>query len=291
MGITSLLITAAVSVVFTPFMISRFGTDRYGLWALGYSIVQFAVVLDAGLLAANRRFQAQASAAGDLKQVNAVLGVSLALYAPIGAVASVLVASRACGFRSSLRYRLRCQRIPVFMLALGSFIGLQFLRSAFTGLLFGANRVDLERFVKVAQRLTIVAMTAAFVVAWQSTLRSAALGIVFGSIVSLGLAWILVRVVVAGSRPNLSGGVELALAMARFSSGVLLITIGVALLAYLPQLAISGTLGPSGIAVYAVASLMVGYIAQAMQAISAPISRWPLAIGANANGLNWLCST
>ena len=272
MGITSLLITAAVSVVFTPFLISRFGTERYGLWALGFSIVQFAVVLDAGLLAANRRFQAQASAAGDLKQVNAVLGVSLALYAPIGAVASVFVASGAYWIPlivevpPSLLAEFR-----VFMLALGAFIGLQFLRSAFTGLLFGANRVDLERFVKVAQRLTIVAMTAAFVVAWQSTLRSAALGIVFGSIVSLGLAWILVRVVVAGARPNLSGGVELALAMARFSSGVLLITIGAALLAYLPQLAIGGTLGPSAIAVYAVASLMVGYVAQAMQAISAPI--------------------
>ena len=83
-GLIAVAVSAAASLIVTPFLIDRLGAARYGLWTLALAVVQLSILLDFGLTATSRRFQAASLTTGNTHDSVEILGVSLRLYVPLG---------------------------------------------------------------------------------------------------------------------------------------------------------------------------------------------------------------
>src|SRR5213593_4847061 len=84
------LVTMAATYVLTPFIIHSLGSAGYGTWILIASITGYINLLALGVPMACVRYLAAHVAAGDVRQMNKVIGSCAGLYLLIGAGAVVL---------------------------------------------------------------------------------------------------------------------------------------------------------------------------------------------------------
>ncbi len=81
------LLTLAVGLVLTPYLVHRLGTTGFGVWALVAVVTGFAGLLDPALRASLVKHLAEADARGDRAERNAVVTSALICYLPLaGAV-------------------------------------------------------------------------------------------------------------------------------------------------------------------------------------------------------------
>lgn len=272
-GLVAVGVAAAASLVVTPFLIDRLGAARYGLWTLALAVIQLSILLDFGLTATSRRFQAASLTVGNTHDSIEVLGVSLRLYVPLGLIglaiavvfaAAVPLADAFAGNES--------REFQVLLVAAGIDLMLLLWRSAFSSVAFGANRVDLERLAFVVRSLTIYAVAVGLIVAGEETLYALAAGLVAGSLVSYVTAVVVARILVPGSRFRLGSRTSRFLRpMLRFSVWVILLTAGSVLAVESPKFLIGGAYGPVAVATVAVPMLIVSLGYQVVQAMSAPV--------------------
>lgn len=85
----ALLITNGIVV--SPFFIRRLGTDRYGIWALGLSLVEYFWLIDLGLRPATVKLSAEYRALEDWKSLNGMLSTAVSYSAVMGLLILALV--------------------------------------------------------------------------------------------------------------------------------------------------------------------------------------------------------
>jgi O-antigen/teichoic acid export membrane protein len=84
--------TSATSLILTPWLVRRLGTDSYGILLLIWSLTGLLGIMNLGLGEATLRYVALYYAKNDLRAINRVVGSTLTIYLAVAlAISSVLL--------------------------------------------------------------------------------------------------------------------------------------------------------------------------------------------------------
>jgi len=143
-GWASTLLSIAVGLYMSPFLIHHLGEVGYGVWVLVQSTVSYMYLLDLGLRTTVVRFSAEAHARGDHAEVSNV--VSAALWVRMWTAAALMVVAAALAlllphiFRISVEYRIAAQ---MALLISATTLSSTLVFSVFSAVLSSLGRYDL----------------------------------------------------------------------------------------------------------------------------------------------------
>src|SRR3989449_5695589 len=133
-----------VNLPLTPLILSYLGQDRFAVWALFWSLIQYCLLLDMGVGSSLVKYFSEFEAKGDVQSINKVLTSTITVYIVVG-VALVLLLWPLVAWLSSffsIPQDLRQEATVTFQLGLVAFFLIN-LVSLFDGLLKGFQRMDL----------------------------------------------------------------------------------------------------------------------------------------------------
>jgi len=141
----------ALVLLLNPYMIRKLGAERYGIWALIFTVVDYFWFFDLGLNTAVANFCARYRAGGQTQKINEVLNTALFYFSGISllAMALTLVLAHNAGgfFRISPAYR---GEFATLIRLAGLSWALSIAMNLFVSALQGFQRFDLESQVWVA---------------------------------------------------------------------------------------------------------------------------------------------
>ena len=177
-GLLAQLATAACGIVLVPFALRHMGTELFGTYQLGRSIIVMLSLLQAGMGPTLVRFCAQAIAGGDRGRIREISGSSLLVLIVLGGIAMgvsllliPLFIRTYCGGDAVLG-----RDASGYLVLLSVSLFLNIVSLAPQGLLLGANQYGRDNLVTIGdQVLRLVLIMAAFHVCTPSlTLMGAA---------------------------------------------------------------------------------------------------------------------
>lgn len=139
------------NLLLVPLLLSYLGQDRFGVWVLYWSLLQYCLLLDMGLGSSLIKYFSEFEAKGDIQSINKVLASTITVYIVVG-VALVLLLWPLVAWLSSffsMPQDLRQEATLTFQLGLVAFF-LMNLVSIFDGLLKGFQRMDLVNLTLIA---------------------------------------------------------------------------------------------------------------------------------------------
>ena len=144
----------AVAFFLTPFVLSRLGDARYGVWALTISITGYYGLLDLGFRVGLTQFVTRALAVQDFAHVNRIVSSGLAALSFAAGV--LIAASVALAFASPTLIDFPPELShEVFwcILIVGASVAIQFLFFPFSAVLTATQRFDIANIIGIAVRL------------------------------------------------------------------------------------------------------------------------------------------
>lgn len=134
-----------------PLLLSYLGQDRFGVWVLYWSILQYCLLLDMGVGSSLVKYISEFEAKGDVRSINRVLASTITVYLVVGASMVLLLWPLVAWLSSffSIPQDLRQEAIVTFQAGLVAFF-LMNLVSIFDGLLKGLQRMDLVNVTLIA---------------------------------------------------------------------------------------------------------------------------------------------
>jgi len=154
------LTTALVSVFLTPFILSRMGDQRYGVWAVLGSVYAYSTVLSLGLYSATNRHIPVHVARGQEQQIREVASTTTAFFLAMGLF--IVLLTFACGDRVLALFLIPDSLLVPARLALytvGLVAALCLGLNSFAAVLSGYQRYDLMalgRLVAIGFRVGLV---------------------------------------------------------------------------------------------------------------------------------------
>src|SRR2546427_50592 len=139
------------NLLLAPLLLSYLGQDRFGVWVLYWSLLQYCLLLDMGVGFSLTKYFSEFGAKGDVQSINKVLASTITVYIVVG-VALVLLLWPLVAWVSSffsIPQDLRQEAIVTFQVGLVAFF-LMNLVSIFDGLLKGFQRMDLVNLTLIA---------------------------------------------------------------------------------------------------------------------------------------------
>jgi O-antigen/teichoic acid export membrane protein len=88
--ILPLLASYGLTLLATPYVVSRLGLHDFGIWAMTGALAQYAALLDMGAARAAQRFVALFHARGEIEKDRAVVGICVSLALGLGTVLGVI---------------------------------------------------------------------------------------------------------------------------------------------------------------------------------------------------------
>ena len=85
-----MLSAIAAAFLLTPYMLRRLGDQRYGMWSLTYSLIDYCWLLELGFRSATLNFVASYHAKSDQETVNSVINTSLIYFICVGLLVVLL---------------------------------------------------------------------------------------------------------------------------------------------------------------------------------------------------------
>ena len=89
----------ALALILNPYMIRKLGAERYGIWALIFTVIDYFWFFDLGLNTAITNFCARYWAGGETEKINEVINTALFYFSAI----SPLVMALTLGLAHNLR--------------------------------------------------------------------------------------------------------------------------------------------------------------------------------------------
>ncbi|HEX8646149.1 MAG TPA: oligosaccharide flippase family protein [Thermoleophilaceae bacterium] len=221
-NVVASVVTSALTIggalVSVPLIIDGVGTDGFGIWTIGLSIVLFLSVAEAGLGSGIMRFVAVAHGRDDRDGIARVAWTALGLYVAGGLVIVALAQLLAPPLASAFNVPARLEGDAETMFRL---LGPIVLAALFSGGLANLQQ-GLERFpaYAVATALGVAAQVALLIVLLPGEgLRGVAYAALAQQLVAAGVRLVTVADVFTRSRPALLSRAE-TLALAGFSARV-----------------------------------------------------------------------
>ncbi len=158
-------LTAAITILLTPYVIGKLGKDLYGIWTLTGSLLAYTGLLRLGLNSAVDLHVPRSIARGDTKSLNEVVSTVMTFYTaaaiPLAAVVGIVVWGFPAWFSVPAGYETASRWVVALM-------GLTLLvvgpLSVYTGVLSGLQRYDtmvtINILFQVLRALLIVAVLA-----------------------------------------------------------------------------------------------------------------------------------
>ncbi|MBV9504506.1 MAG: polysaccharide biosynthesis protein [Acidobacteriia bacterium] len=135
----------AIALVLNPYMIRKLGAERYGLWALIFTIIDYFWFFDLGLNPAITNFCARYRASGETEKINEVINTALFYFSCICVAAIMLTLALANSvqgfFRVSPAYR---AEFSILIKITGISWAICIVMNMFVSALEGFQRFDLE---------------------------------------------------------------------------------------------------------------------------------------------------
>ncbi len=269
----SIAFILATAFFYTPFLIKRLGTTRYGLLVLTASVGGYLTLLDLGFVHANRRFLANALLKGNPDEVNEVFGVGMRLYGSIG----LLVLA---GGLSAIWWLPLIVAIPrefhgefVAAMAAGAVsVSKEFFHGTFTAVTFAANRIDLYRGLEVVKRVCLVGISVVLILLWRADLYAIAVTTIVSTGIVVVIAYLFAKRTCPALKLNLGSWRSPVLRpMLTFSASAMCIALGVTAVVHSPKLLAGALLNVEAVARLAVPLLVATYIRAFIQATASPL--------------------
>jgi len=86
----SLGVRVVLVFLVNPYIIHTLGNDRYGVWVLAVSIINYMTILDLGLKQALVRFISKFLGLGDIDRINALMNAGFVIYSMVGLLVVVI---------------------------------------------------------------------------------------------------------------------------------------------------------------------------------------------------------
>jgi O-antigen/teichoic acid export membrane protein len=155
----------AVALLLNPYMIRKLGPERYGIWALIFTVIDYFWFFDLGLNSAVANFCARYWANAETEKINEVINTALFYFSGISVLAMVLTLSLAHNvsgfFRVSPAYR---AEFATLIQLTGMSWAICIVMNMFVSGLQGFQRFDLESRVWVAS--VVLRSAGYFLVLW-----------------------------------------------------------------------------------------------------------------------------
>ena len=186
-------VTGVLWVAVTPYVLSRLGAERFGIWSLFFTFLSYLLAFDLGISSTMTRFVASARGAGESQSLLRTLRRGLMLAIGLGLLwAAVVVLARPWIVHV---FRVPPSLIPETQQALVMFAAavlILFPTQVMMGSLQGFERIDLSNLCLVSGVATqVVALY--FGLATHNGLQAAAMAGVAGQLVSGVMAAVMLR--------------------------------------------------------------------------------------------------
>lgn len=178
--------TTIVAILMTPYILKYIGDERYGIYQIVFSVLNYLILLELGMRGSVTRFASKYIHAGEERSLNKVMSTTFVICICVGIIVIVLcvlfglTAPRLFSISESYR----AQSLTLFI-GLGLSTALSFTSYAFSGILIGHYRYELQNIyllITVAGRALFVVLF--FSSGWAS-LTSWALATVLSSFIGL----------------------------------------------------------------------------------------------------------
>jgi O-antigen/teichoic acid export membrane protein len=144
-------INLAVAILLNPYMIRKLGPERYGIWALIFTVIDYFWFFDLGLNTAVANFCARYWANAETEKINEVINTALFYFSGISLVAMALTLGLAHNVRGFFRIAPAYQpEFSTLIQLTGMSWAICILMNMFTSALQGFQRFDLESRVWLA---------------------------------------------------------------------------------------------------------------------------------------------
>jgi O-antigen/teichoic acid export membrane protein len=154
------VITLAVGLIMTPYLLSRLGAERFGIWALVAVVTGAVGLLDFSLRTAVVKFLAESVALGDRRVAGRILSTALLAYALFALLVGAAFFAAGSGLLSLFRIppALAAETGRVFTLGVAGYL-LGTVLSVFPALCDAHQRMDITNALGVVALLVGTALT------------------------------------------------------------------------------------------------------------------------------------
>jgi O-antigen/teichoic acid export membrane protein len=179
-----MLISTAITILLTPYLLKHLGSERYGIYSLAFSVLHYLVLLEFGMRGAVARFAAKYIQADDPQSLSGVVSVAMMFSVLLGSLSILL--SYGIGyvaldfFNVSSNYR--TQTLVLFV-AMGVNLAFSLLSYSLSGVLIGSQRYDLENVKIILTGLINASLVVLFFSLGWVSLSSWAAAMVLASLV------------------------------------------------------------------------------------------------------------
>ncbi len=151
-----------INFLLVPYIISKTGIERYGIWALAYSVIGFIALLDFGIGDIYTKFVAEYIAKGSMEELNRIIssGFTFSIFIGLMFSSALLLRSQVLGF---FKFNQIYMQEAYFVLtwAIMIFIFL-FVSGIFNGLLYGMQRLGVLNSIDVVSAIINALATVVF---------------------------------------------------------------------------------------------------------------------------------
>lgn len=242
-------------IIGTPILVSRLGTDQYGIWALANTFMGLSGVFAFGLGAATIKYVSKYRALNDEVSIVRVIRSTLTMYAVFGLVAGLIIFAAAPLLVTTIFSKIQGENVALAVAALrvGAFgIMVRFIDEVFHAGMHGFERYDLSAKISMVITVLIVSMNVGLVLAGFSVSEMLLASIIIIFTGALVKAFILKRQLV----PNLviAPLIDIPTLKEVFSFGIYswVQSLSYILLSQADKFIIASLLGPSALTYYAV---------------------------------------
>lgn len=144
------LFSIASSLLLSPFIIHRLGDERYGIWVLVYSMVEYYGLVDFGFRSAVCKYAAHFRATGEIRQLEEVVATALFYFSGAGVI--IIAGSIVLAWLSSRFFPISPQNLPAFrflIILTGVIEGLGVLANTCTAVIEAYQRFDITNRIFV----------------------------------------------------------------------------------------------------------------------------------------------
>ena len=176
-------------LVLSPYLIRHLGDERYGIWALAFSFVDYFALVDLGLRSAVIKYTAHYRATGDVDRVEEIVSTGLAYY--LAASVCVLGAALLVARNLTSIFHVLPRDVSAFQfltMTVGAGFALGVVFTLFNGVLEAYQRFDIiGRIFILNSGVRVAGCFAVLALGWG--LRALGLCVLAGQILGYGLMW------------------------------------------------------------------------------------------------------
>ncbi len=264
---------AVLALIVTPFAVSVLGNDRFGVWALAGAVLAMLRLLDLGLNRSLTRALADAHGRSDLTSSAAMLatarGLALILAGGIAIVTWLLTRPLVLGV---FRVPPGLEDEAAYVVTGTALVAaLEMVFSPYQGGLDGVGRMDVSNAIDTLQRvLSAVGVVLVLSLGWGLP------GLVWKNLATAAIAGLAYRQALAKlSPPLVNAGLALDVALARrllaYGRHIQVVNLGAMLIEPVSKVLLSRSLGLDAVAMFELASRIVGQVGGAFLALGAAL--------------------